>query len=253
MSSNSSRQSSASVATPSCVAFLLCGGLGTRLQGVTDRPKATLEIAGWPFLRYQIEMLRSLQPKRIVFLVGHGAQEVEQVFGPASQDRVFVTEETPLGTGGALAAAKEWAGERNWIANGDSFVDLSAAGFLATHRAGTARIAVVPMMNRTDYGGVEIDEDERIIGFAEKGGGSPGWINAGVYLIDSSLFDELSPGRSSLEKDHFPRWAAAGRLFAYRSDAFFRDIGTPERLTAARSEFATIRSRMEAEDDCGAR
>jgi NDP-sugar pyrophosphorylase family protein len=212
---------------------------------VTEAPKAVLEVAGWPFLRYQIESLRGVRCERIVFLTGHGADEVERRFGPRSPKRIFVADPTPLGTGGALANALAWAGERNLIANGDSYVDISPLDLLKVHHPGTGLIVAAWIEDRSDYGGLEIDPTGRIDRFLEKGIGGPGWINAGLYLLDNALLEEIGEGASSLERDHFPRWAAQGRLRAHRTKAFFRDIGTPERLEAAQQEFGAIRSRLE--------
>lgn len=239
--------------TPRRVAFLLCGGRGSRLAGTTDQPKSVLDVAGWPFLRYHLESLRDAGIERFVFLTGYGADAVEEAFGPPSGERVFVAEKSPLGTGGALANSRAWAGEVNWIANGDSFVEITPRPILDGHRAGLGEIVAIEIDDRTDYGGVETDHADLITGFVEKGESGPGLINAGVYLLDRAFLDELPEGVSSLENDHFPRWVGQQRLLARRTDAFFRDIGTPERLAAARAEFGPIRARLEAEGDAPAR
>ena len=251
--------------TPTRAAFLLCGGLGTRLRTVTDRPKAVVPVAGWPFLRYHLERLRGSRVSRIVFLTGHGAEQVEKVFGPERMDeilsdaapgdeataslpmRIFVAEHEPLGTGGALANARPFAAELNLVVNGDSFADYPLAEFFdeaADPSFGT--ILTVPLDDAADYGSIEVTADGRIQGFAEKSRSGPGLINAGAYLLPRAFLDELPDGPSSLEHDHFPRWAREGRLRAHRAEVFFRDIGTPERLALAQTEFAAIRSRLEA-------
>ena len=143
MATSPNPPSASSQTTPRRVAFLLCGGLGTRLRGVTDQPKALIDVAGWPFLRYHLEALSGARFGRIVFLTGHGADEVERAFGPPSGERIFVREDSPLGTGGALANARSWAGEVNWVANGDSFADVSPNTILGTHRTGTGQIVAV--------------------------------------------------------------------------------------------------------------
>jgi NDP-sugar pyrophosphorylase family protein len=297
-------------------AFLLCGGLGTRLRTVTDRPKAIVQVAGWPFLRYHLERLRGARVSRIVFLTGHGADAVEKVFGPERMDeiladiapgdpvaaslpmRIFVAETEPLGTGGALANARPFAADLNLVVNGDSFADYPLADFIdaceaemdaapagsaapgdAPHReSGDApghapddaphrvpggapssapgdapanapapgTILAVPLDDASDYGSIDVTADGRIQGFSEKSHSGSGLINAGAYLLPRSFLDELPDGPSSLEHDHFPRWAREGRLRARRAQVFFRDIGTPERLALAQTEFAAIRSRLEA-------
>lgn len=216
-----------------------------RLRGITDRPKALIEVAGWPFLRYHVEALRGAGFARIVFLTGHGADEVERAFGPPSEERIFIREDSPLGTGGALAHARSWAGHANWVANGDSFVDVSPDTILDARCFGEGLIVAVHREERSDYGGLQLDAKGQIVGFVEKGRRGPGWINAGIYVLGQSFLDELPEGISSLEQDHFPRWASQGLLRAQRVDAFFRDIGTPERLAAAQEEFVPIRARME--------
>jgi D-glycero-alpha-D-manno-heptose 1-phosphate guanylyltransferase len=253
--------------TPSRAAFLLCGGLGTRLRAVTDRPKAVIPVAGWPFLRYHLERLRGAHVSRIVFLTGHGADQVEKVFGAERMDeilgddapgeptaslpmRIFVAETEPLGTGGALANARAFAADVNLVVNGDSFADypfgeLFAAGGASAPGSNQATILAVPLADAADYGSIDVDASGRILGFAEKARTGAGLINAGAYLIPRAMLEELSDGRSSLEHDHFPRWAAEGRLRAHRADVFFRDIGTPERLASAQTEFAAIRRRLE--------
>ncbi|MBD3160675.1 MAG: NTP transferase domain-containing protein [Candidatus Eisenbacteria bacterium] len=235
------------------VAFLLCGCLGTRLRAVTPRPKAVLDVAGWPFLRYHLEALRRGGIRRVVLLTGHGADEVERTFGPGREGRIFVPEPAPLGTGGALAAARAHAGPLNWVGNGDSFLDVPIEDLLRRHRPGTVGIAAVRTEDRSAYGGLEISGDDRITGFTEKGTRGPGWINAGVYLIERARLAALPEGVSSLERDHFPKWAATGLLVAHRFHALFRDIGTPERLAAAQEELRPIRARMERGGAGGAR
>ena len=109
-----------------------------------------------------------------------------------------------------------------------------------------AVILAVPLADASDYGSLDIDADGRIRGFAEKAHSGAGLINAGAYLIPRAMLDELPEGPSSLEHDHFPRWAARDACARDRADVFFRDIGTPERLALAQAEFAAIRRRIEA-------
>ncbi len=54
-------------------------------------------------------------------------------------------------------------------------------------------------------------------------------INAGVYLLEPEVLDMIPVGRSlSIERGVFPQLAAAGRLYAFVADSYWRDIGTPE-------------------------
>lgn len=229
------------------VAFILCGGAGTRLRGITDRPKGLVDVAGWPFLAYVVSAARSAAVDSIVFLTGYRGEEIEAAFGPPSPTRAFVREDRPLGTAGALRSARSLRGETNLVLNGDSYVGCALGEFVATAPPDAAALLAVRLEDSTDYGALEIDSEGRVRGFAEKATAGGGWINAGVYAIPARMLDELPEGKASLEREIFPRWAADGRLVAYRAEAFFRDIGTPERLRAAQAEFAPIRRRLDAE------
>jgi D-glycero-alpha-D-manno-heptose 1-phosphate guanylyltransferase len=231
--------------------FVLCGGLGTRLRGHEERPKAVIEVAGRPFLAYVLRLLRLQGFRQVVLLLGHGAEDVRSAFSGAGIE--YRTEATPLGTGGALAAARDGFAGVNLVLNGDSYAEAVYPDLLREHarharRSGQAvTLLAVWAEDAADYGGLALDQDRRVTAFLEKGRGGPGWINAGVYVAGGRFLRGLPAGPSSLERDHLPLLAAQGLLRALPARCFFRDIGTPERLAAAREEFRAIATRIEAE------
>jgi NDP-sugar pyrophosphorylase family protein len=232
-------------------AFVLCGGLGTRLRGHEARPKAVIEVAGRPFLTYALRLLRLQGFRRIVLLLGHGADEVRRAFSGAGVESQVEAE--PLGTGGALAAARELFARVNLVLNGDSYAEAVYPDLLreharhGRHSGGAVTLFAVWVDDAVDYGGLALDDEGRVTGFLEKGRSGPGWINAGVYAAGGRFLRGLPAGPSSLERDHLPALAARGLLRALPARCFFRDIGTPERLAAAREEFRVIAARIEAD------
>jgi NDP-sugar pyrophosphorylase family protein len=68
-----------------------------------------------------------------------------------------------------------------------------------------------------------------VVRFEEKGGDAvPGWINAGVYLLQRGLLDRLpKSGFVSLEKEVLPQWVQMGGVWGFGGGRFI-DIGTPE-------------------------
>jgi D-glycero-alpha-D-manno-heptose 1-phosphate guanylyltransferase len=231
-------------------AFVLCGGLGTRLRGHEERPKAVIDVAGRPFLAYALRLLHLQGFRRVVLLLGHGADEVRRAFaGVGIEHRV---EAAPLGTGGALSAARDLVARVNLVLNGDSYAEATYPDLLheharhGSHSGEAVTLLAVQVDEAADYGGLELGDDRRVIGFIEKGRSGPGWINAGVYVAGGRFLRGLPGGASSLERDHLPGLAARGLLRALPVRCFFRDIGTPERLAAARVEFQTIGARLDA-------
>ena len=58
------------------------------------------------------------------------------------------------------------------------------------------------------------------------------WINAGIYLFDRGIADEL-PDLGDHETETLPRLAKAGRLAALRSRSFWRSVDSFKDLNEA--------------------
>lgn len=229
-------------------AAILAGGFGTRLQAVlSDAPKVLAEVSGRPFLAYLLEQLSCTGFRRAVICTGYMANKVQDCFGDAygSLRITYSKEDKPLGTGGALRLALPYLESRTVIVmNGDSYVDadLTAYADWFFQKQTRAALLLTKASDTTRYGAVTVDEDDRIITFDEKGGSSgPGWINAGIYLMKKSLAASIPAATAySLEHELFPSLAGK-ELLAYRCQAPFIDIGTPESYACAESFFAERR------------
>ncbi|MBH0201261.1 MAG: NTP transferase domain-containing protein [Nitrospira sp.] len=218
-----------------CDAVILCGGLGTRLQpALKDRPKPMAPINGRPFLDLVIDHVLSHGFRRIVFCTGHHGDWIAQHVSRRSDCEAIIShEQTPLGTAGALrACSSQLTGATTLVLNGDSLcrIDLQALVARHRHRQAVATMAVIPSNDRTDAGGVRMDELGWIHSFQEK---QPApFLNAGIYVIQTNAIHLIpESGPCSLERDFFPR-LADGRLYGYVCEVPLYDIGTPARLAA---------------------
>ncbi len=224
-------------------AFILVGGLGTRLReiGITQ-PKPMILINQRPFLEYLILSLKQFGICEIVLCVGYGAEIVQNYFGTGQKLDVqiyYSLEKNPLGTGGAIKNAHAFADEENLILNGDSFLELDYHQFIAYHHGKKAQvtIATITIPTTQDYGNIQTDADGRILSFAEKIPGEKGIINGGIYLFQKNALDDIPDGRPvSIEKETFPALIPTGQCYAFKADGYFLDIGTPERLKRAQLE-----------------
>jgi D-glycero-alpha-D-manno-heptose 1-phosphate guanylyltransferase len=217
-------------------ALLLVGGKGTRLRSVVpSAPKPMAAVGGRSFLELLVQQLRVQGIRRLVMCSGYLADQIEEKFGDGRAWDVSIAysrEPEPMGTGGALRLAQSYLAEGAdfLVMNGDSFLEIDLARLVQFHRerAGLASMAVVPVEDAGRYGTVRIDANGRVIGFSEKtGNNAPGVINAGVYVFNRAIFDHISPGPTSLERDVFPKVLAHG-VHAFEQNGMFIDIGTPE-------------------------
>jgi NDP-sugar pyrophosphorylase family protein len=222
-------------ATADIECVVLCGGLGTRLAPVvSDRPKALAEVAGRPFIESLLLALKRSGVRRFVLATGHLGDQLEEHLGDGSHLGVAVTyspEPTPLGTGGALRLAlSHTSGERLLVVNGDSYCRADVGELVARHLVAGARVTLllVATEDRSRYGAVTVDCDGWVTGFSEKSPAGPGWISAGIYVVEREVIEALAAGRPlSVEADLLPALAGHG-LHAVTTQADFVDIGTPE-------------------------
>jgi len=226
--------------------MILAGGLGTRLRSVvSDRPKVLAEVLGRPFLAYLLDQLTASGIKRVILCIGYLGEQIQTTFGNSYDTshgtiEISYSQETQLlGTGGALGLALPLVkSSQVLVMNGDSFCETDLENFYQFHtqKSAPASIVLTQVPDTTRYGRVELAPDHRVGKFTEKGQNHGiGWINSGIYLIESSLLVTIKSdygNRSydrplSLEAELFPQWIAQG-LYGYPSQGKFLDIGTPE-------------------------
>ena len=227
-------------------AFVLAGGLGTRLQpALGDLPKPLAPLGGRPFLARQLEALRAHGIRRAVILAGHGAAALQAALGDGGALGVALewsVEASPLGTGGALAHAAALVDGPALVVNGDTLAegDPWALERDRWERGALGAVALYRVEDARARGRVETGDDGRVAAFVEKDEAfrGPAWVNGGVYAFAPGLWRLLPPGPGSLERDVLPALAARGRLHGRRCPGRFWDIGTPEAWARAARELA---------------
>jgi mannose-1-phosphate guanylyltransferase len=224
-------------------AVVLVGGEGTRLRPLTETiPKPLLPLMERASLHHVLD-----------HLARHGVHEVvlsssylEAAFHAFIEERrgdpiiTWITEAEPLGTGGAIVNALEALAtdEPFFALNGDILTDLDLAAMLAFHRerGATATIALTHVDDARPFGLVPIEADGRVVEFREKPQELvPGDINAGTYVLEPPALAGWPRGDEvSIERQIFPSLIGDGRpLYGFVSDAYWLDIGTPQKYLQA--------------------
>ncbi len=222
-------------------AIVLAGGAGTRLSTVvSDVPKPMAPINGRPFLEILLGHLIGQGVIAIVLAVGHKFEVIQRHFGSSWRGAAirYCIEDQPLGTGGALKQAlaeAEYA--RAFALKGDSYCAVDLQSLQAAHRDAALTLALKRVDDVGRFGAVEIDADARIVAFREKSiAAGSGLINAGVYLLERSLFRCAPPSpRFSFETDIMQRHFSSVVMRGMITDAAFIDIGLPEEFQRAQA------------------
>ena len=82
----------------------------------------------------------------------------------------------------------------------------------------------------TRFGIVGLDEESRITRFKEKPTPEEVFsnlINAGSYIFEDDIFDNMPIGKHSIERDVFPELASRKELNGQEFKGYFIDAGTP--------------------------
>ena len=227
-------------------AIVLAGGYGTRLsKRVSSVPKPMAPISGRPFLEYILDRLIYYEINDITISVGYRSEYIISYFSDFyKKARIrYAVETEPLGTGGAiLHAIKNSFDQSLLIINGDTFVDIDYSKFLFWYSQYPDSSAMVLkyMIDVSRYGAVTT-QDEKIIGFEEKGKIGSGLINAGVYILNCNVFSQFSLfGKFSLENDLFHKYINSLYLRAFICDDYFIDIGIPDDYDRAQVELPQL-------------
>ncbi|MEU1945954.1 MULTISPECIES: NDP-sugar synthase [unclassified Streptomyces] len=231
-------------ATPSPEAILLVGGKGTRLRPMTvHTPKPMVPAAGVPFLTHQLARARAAGVEHIVLATSYLAEVFEPYFGDGSALGLhleYVTEEEPLGTGGAIrnVASRLRSGPDDpvLIFNGDILTGLDIRALVDNHRTTGADVSLhlTRVPDPRAYGLVPTDEQGRVTAFLEKPQTPEeivtDQINAGAYVFNRSVIDTIPADRPvSVERETFPGLLAAGaHLQGMVDSTYWLDLGTPQ-------------------------
>lgn len=231
-------------------ALILVGGEGTRLRPLTfTTPKPLLPIVNQPFLERQLTWLGRHGVDEVVLSLGYLPDAFVEHFPDDHFGDVrlrYAVEPEPLGTAGAIRFAAEAAGDHSQrfvVCNGDVLTDLDLDRLLDLHeaRGAEATITLSRVEDPSAFGVVPTREDGEVVEFVEKpppGEAPSNWINAGTYLLEPSVLDRIPTGRAvSIERETFPEILTdPHQLYALEAEAYWLDIGTPEKYLQAHAD-----------------
>lgn len=220
-------------------AIVLTAGLGTRLRPLTDvRAKPAMPVAGEPMIRRIIRWLAGHGVTELVLNLHHLPETLTTLLGDGSDlaVRVRYSWEQPIvlgSAGGPRQALPILGADTFLIANGDTLTDLDLGALWSAHAASGALVtlALVPNVEPHRYGGVRLNADGAVTGFAARGPAAEAtWHFIGVQVASSGVFRPLRSGEAvnSIGGVYDAVIAAQpGAIRGYVCDARFWDVGTP--------------------------
>lgn len=230
---------------------IMAGGKGSRISSIAgDIPKPMIPIEGKPVLEYELESLREQGFTDIIITVSHLGQIIMDYFGDGSRVSLatgrpfgvhitYYFEKEPLGNAGALFKIRDQLTEDFLLLNADAVFDVDFKRFVAYHKAhgGWVTLFTHPNSHPFDSGLIFIDEDNAVQRWLSKEDVRPQYynncVNAGLHVISPRVLErEVIGEKVDLDRQLLKPLAATGKMYAYNSPEYVKDMGTPERYQA---------------------
>jgi mannose-1-phosphate guanylyltransferase len=152
----------------------------------------------------------------------------------------YLMEETPLGTAGAVKNTESYLDGPFVVLNGDIITGIDLTAMMKRHKEVKPKVsmALTAADNPTIYGLVETDTRGIVHRFVEKPSqdkATTNMINAGIYILEPEVLVHIPPSTPSMFENYlFPYLLEMDEpILGYPSDAYWIDIGTPERYLKA--------------------
>ena len=220
--------------------LLLAAGRGERLRPLTERvPKPMIPIGGEPLLKHQILLLKNHGIREIFINLFHRQRVITDYFGNGEKFGVkinYFPEEILLGTAGTALKLRDHFPDRFLVLYGDNFTNCNLADLMEYHHRQTP-LGTIAVFDRDQVpnsgmagGRVLLSEKGEIKAFQEGGGLDSPWVNAGIYVLEPSIFNFI-PDKVPCDfgKDVFGRvLQERKRLAAFPLKGYLFGIDTPQ-------------------------
>jgi len=225
---------------------ILAGGLATRLRPITETiPKALVEVAGKPFIVWQLDYLRSQGVCRVVLCIGYLGEMIEALVGNGEHFglQVSYSHDGPrlLGTGGAIKKALLLLEEHFFVLYGDSFLPIN---FLQVQQAYVqskqqALMTVLRNGNRWDKSNVLFKNGLLVEYNKRTPTADMAHIDYGLGVVSNDVLAPYPANDSFDLADVYQELSNQGQLSGLEVDERFYEIGSHEGLKEAEDYFFT--------------
>lgn len=234
----------------------MAGGKGTRISPVASHiPKPMIPIGEKPVLEHEIECLKNQGFTDIIITVSHLRTVIMDYFGDGSKvspaagkpfgvNIEYFVEQEPLGSAGALFRLKDKLTEDFLLLNADAVFHVDFKRFVEFHRihGGIATLFTHPNSHPYDSGLLIVDENHSVRQWLAKEDERPAFyrnqVNAGLHVLSPKILEaEINSPKIDLDRQLLKPLAGTGKMYAYESPEYVKDMGTPERYNTVCEDF----------------
>ena len=216
---------------------ILAGGLATRMKPITEKiPKSLIEVNGKPFIRHQLDYLKSQGIQNIVLCIGHLGHMIESLIGDGKALGLNIQYSLDgnklLGTGGAIKKALPLLSKDFFVLYGDSFLPIDykdvEEAYVSSKK--NALITVIKNNNQWDKSNVEFASGTLIEYNKNHPNERMHYIDYGLSILNQSIFDACHQNESFDLSDLYHKLSLHDHLAGFETFDRFYEIGSQNGL-----------------------
>jgi UDP-N-acetylglucosamine diphosphorylase / glucose-1-phosphate thymidylyltransferase / UDP-N-acetylgalactosamine diphosphorylase / glucosamine-1-phosphate N-acetyltransferase / galactosamine-1-phosphate N-acetyltransferase len=185
-------------------AAILAAGRGERLWPLAEKnPKHLLPVGGEPLLQRTVRALVQAEIREIVVVVQFEAEKIKSFFKDGRQFGCEISYVKQKRLGGTADAVKTSENElrgkdRFLIVYGDNYYDQKALDkFVKSSDSKDLLMGSAEVKDPSRFGSLEVKRGNIVSIHEKAAGGSVGVVNAGIYVLDNSIFSAIRKTRKS--------------------------------------------------------
>jgi NDP-mannose synthase len=223
---------------------VLAGGEGRRLAPLTTIiPKPLVPVGHLSILEILVRQLVSAGVTNVCISVGYLGHLIEAVMGDGSHVGASISytrEPSPLGTAGALGLLPDVDDNDIFLViNGDTLTDLSFNRLLDAHRCSGVAATIACHRRRItgEFGVLEVDDRDRLIGYHEKPTIEQ-LVSMGVNVLSGRDINRLlKPIRHQNMPDLLVSLSQSDSVLCFEHEGLWLDLGRVDDVRVANELF----------------
>ena len=174
-------------------ALILCGGKGERLRPLTEStPKPLIHINGRPILSYLVEHIKKFGIVDIVIAAGFKSEKISSFFENEYTDlNVTIVDSGDVDIIERVRDCSSYIKEDFILFYGDTLANVNIKELQRYHHAHNKKLTMTLWPLKSQFGLVELDENENVFEFREKPTLNH-WINIGNFYYERSVLEWMS-------------------------------------------------------------
>ena len=206
--------------------IILAGGKGSRLSEYTTKiPKPMVKIGNKPILDHIINYYNSYGVKKFIIAAGYKYKIIKNYYKQKKKNNIEIkVVNTGLNTltGKRIKKLEKFFSkdENFYLTYGDGVSNINLKKVYELHIKKKAILTLTAVHPPARFGELKI-RDGNLISFEEKPQLVDGWINGGFFVINSSIFKNLTNKNVMLEREPIKKIVKIKKAASYQHNGFW--------------------------------